>query len=124
VIAELKGTRKYYSLDNLCTAFGYTRQAWYNHVKRSELQTFQEHLVLQRIREIRTQLPKTGCIKLYKALNNGFLQALGINMGRDAVFNLVRENGMLIKTKKRYAVATNSVHRFKVHSDLVQRRPA
>lgn len=124
MIAELKGTRKYYSLDNLCMAFGYTRQAWYNHVKRSELQTFQEHLVLQRIREIRTQLPKTGCIKLYKALNNGFLQALGINMGRDAVFNLVRENGMLIKSKKRYAVTTNSVHRFKVHSDLVQRRPA
>lgn len=124
MIAELKGTRRYYSLDNLCIAFGYTRQAWYNHLKRSELQTFQEHLVLQRIREIRRELPKTGCIKLYKELNNGFLQALGINMGRDAVFNLVRGNGMLIKSKKRYAVTTNSFHRFKVHPDLVQRRAA
>jgi putative transposase len=124
VIAELKGTRRHYSVDHLCTAFGYTRQAWYNHLKRSELQTFQEHLVLQRIREIRRDLPKTGCIKLYKELNNGFLQALGINMGRDAVFNLVRDNGMLIKSKKRYAVTTNSFHRFKVHPDLVQRRAA
>jgi len=78
VIAELKGTRKYYSLSNICSAFGYTRQAWYNHLKRSELQTFQEHLVLQRIREIRRELPRTGCIKLYKELNNGFLQKLGI----------------------------------------------
>ena len=124
MIAELKGTRKYYSLDNLCEVFGYTRQAWYNHLKRSELQVFQEHIVLQRIREIRTELPKTGCIKLYKSLNSGFLQRLGINMGRDAVFNLVRENGMLIKSKKRYAVTTDSDHRYKVHKDLVQRRPA
>ena len=124
MIAELKGTRKYYSLSNICSAFGYTRQAWYNHLKRSELQTFQEHLVLQRIREIRRELPRTGCIKLYKELNNGFLQKLGINMGRDAVFNLVRDNGMLIKSKKRYAVTTNSFHRFKVHPDLVQRRAA
>lgn len=122
MIAELRGTRKYYSLDNLCGAFGYTRQAWYNHLKRSELQTFQEYIVLQRIKEIRKDLPKTGCIKLYKELNNGFLQALGISMGRDAVFDIVRENGMLVKSKKRHVVTTNSFHRYRIHPDLVQRR--
>lgn len=124
MIGELRGTRKYYSLDNLCAAFGYTRQAWYNHFKRSELQTFQEHIVLQKIREIREELPKTGCIKLYKELNNGFLKTLGLTMGRDAVFDLVRKNGMLIKSKKRYVFTTNSFHRYKTHPDLVQRRPA
>lgn len=122
MITELRGTRKYYSLDNLCAAFGYTRQAWYNHLKRSQLQVFQEHIVLQRIKEIRKDLPKTGCIKLYKELNNGFLKDLGISMGRDAVFNLVRENGMLIKSKKRYVITTNSFHRYRIHPDLVQRR--
>jgi transposase InsO family protein len=122
VIAELRGTRKHYSLDNLCTAFGYTRQAWYNHLKRSELQVFQQHIVLQRIKEIRKDLPKTGCIKLYKELNNGFLKALGIAMGRDAVFNLVRENGMLVKSRKRHVITTNSFHRYRIHPDLVQRR--
>jgi transposase InsO family protein len=122
VIGELRGTRKYYSLDNLCATFGYTRQAWYNHLKRSELQVFQEHLVLHRIREIRRELPRTGCIKLHHSLNNGFFQALGIYMGRDAIFDLMRSNGMLVKPKKRYAVTTNSFHRFKVYPDLVQRR--
>lgn len=124
MIAELKGTRKYFSLENLCAAFGYTRQAWYNHLKRSELQLFQEHIVLQKIREIRKELPKTGCIKLYKELNNGFLQGLGIAMGRDAVFDLVRENGMLVKSRKRHVSTTNSCHRYRIHPDLVQRRPA
>jgi putative transposase len=124
VIGELRGTRKHYSIDHLCAAFGYTRQAWYNQIKRSELRVFQEHIVLERIREIRTQLPKTGCIKLHKALNNGFLQTLGLTMGRDAVFDLMRAQGMLVKVKRRYVRTTNSFHRFKIHPDLVQRQAA
>lgn len=124
MIDELRGTRKYYSIDNLCAVFGYTRQAWYNYLKRSELQIYQEHIVLERIQEIRKELPKTGCIKLYKELNNGFLQSVGISMGRDAIFDLVRANGMLIKRKRKWVYTTNSFHRYKVHPDLVQRRPA
>jgi putative transposase len=124
VISELKGTREHYSIDNLCAVFGYTRQAWYNHLKRSKLHHFQQHIVLEKIQEIRMHLPKTGCIKLYKELNDGFLQSVGISMGRDAVFNLLRANGMLIKTKKKWVRTTDSFHRFKVHPDLVQRRPA
>ncbi|MBC7616069.1 MAG: hypothetical protein H7202_08390 [Pedobacter sp.] len=99
MIGELRGTRIHYSLDNLCAAFGYTRQAWYNHLKRPQLQVFQEHIVLERIKEIRRELPKTGYIKLCKELNNGFLKTLGISMGRDAIFDLVRANGMLVKNK-------------------------
>lgn len=124
MIAELRGTRKHYSLDHLCAAFGYTRQAWYNHLKRSERQAFEQHMVLQRIKEIRKELPKTGCIKLYKELSNGFLQAQGITMGRDALFDLVRENGMLVRSQKRHVVTTDSLHRYRIHPDLVQRRHA
>lgn len=124
MIMELRGSRKYYSIDNLCGIFGYTRQAWYNHLKRTELQVFQEHLVLQKIREIRSDLPRTGCIKLYKALNNGFLQSLGISMGRDAIFDLVRSNGMLVKSRRKRIYTTNSFHRYKIYPDLVQRRRA
>lgn len=124
MISELRGTRKYYSIAVLCATFDYTRQAWYNHLKSVQLHLLEEHIVLEKIIEIRKVLPKTGCIKLYKELNNGFLKAHGITMGRDAVFDLVRSNGMLIKTKKKWVRTTNSFHRFKVHPDLVQRRPA
>ena len=124
MIDELRGTRRYYSIENLCAVFELTRQAWYNYLKRSELQIYQEHVVLERIREIRKELPKTGCIKLYKELNSGFLQRVGISMGRDAIFDLVRANDMLIKRKRKWVYTTNSFHRYKVHPDLVQRRPA
>lgn len=124
MIAELRGTRKYYSIDNLCAVFGYSRQAWYNHLKSEQVQLLEEYIVLEEIRSIRRELPKTGCIKLHKELNNGFLQAHGIAMGRDAVFNLVRSNGMLVKTRKKWAYTTNSFHRYRIHPDLVQRRAA
>lgn len=124
MIYELKGTRKHYSIDNLCAAFGYTRQAWYSHLRSVRLYFIEQEIVLDRISEIRKELPKTGCIKLYKELNNGFLQGHGISMGRDAVFNLMRSQGMLIKAKKKWVRTTNSFHRYKVHPDLVQRRPA
>lgn len=124
MIMELKGTRKYYSIDNLCASFGYTRQAWYSHLRSVRLYFIEQEIVLEKIDEIRKELPKTGCIKLYKELNNGFLQGHGISMGRDAIFNLMRSQGMLIKTKKKWARTTNSFHRFKVHPDLVQRRAA
>ena len=124
MILELKGTRKHYSINNLCAAFDYTRQSWYSHLRSIKLYFIEQEIVLDRISEIRKELPKTGCIKLYKELNNGFLQGHGISMGRDAVFNLMRSQGMLIKTKKKWARTTNSFHRYKVHPDLVQRRPA
>ena len=124
MILELKGTRKYYSIDNLCAAFGYTRQAWYSHLRSIRLHFIAQEIILDRISEIRKELPKTGCVKLHKELNNGFLQGHGISMGRDAVFNLMRSQGMLIKTKKKWARTTNSFHRFKIHPDLVQRRAA
>lgn len=124
MISELRGTRKYYSIAFLCATFAYTRQAWYKHLKSVQVHLLEEHIVLEKIIEIRKELPKTGCIKLYKELNNGFLQAHGITMGRDAVFDLVRSNGMLVKTKKKWVRTTNSFHRFKIHPDLVQRRPA
>ena len=40
----------------------------------------EEHIVLEKIIEIRRELPKTGCIKLHKELNCGFLQAHGITI--------------------------------------------
>jgi len=124
VIFELRGTRKHYSIDNLCAAFGYTRQAWYNHLKSEQLQAIKEHIVLEEILAIREDLPMTGCLKLHIKLNNGFLQHHGIAMGRDAVFNLVRSNGLLIKPRRKWVYTTNSSHRFRIYPDLVQRRAA
>ncbi len=45
-------------------------------------------------------------------------------IGRDRLFDLLRENRLLIKKKKKYIVTTNSRHRFKKYSNLIKGKEA
>lgn len=59
--------------------------------------------------EIRIKLPRLGTRKLYFMLKNS-LKELNIKIGRDALFDyLIREN-LLIKPKKTYTKTTYSKH--------------
>jgi putative transposase len=75
------------------------------------------------VREIRTDLPVLGGLKLHYMLKSA-LKAHHLGIGRDTLFSLLRENKLLIKPKRRYARTTNSNHHFKKWPDLVNRRPA
>ena len=75
------------------------------------------------VREIRTELPMLGALKLHYMIKPG-LKAHQLSIGRDTLFSLLRANNLLIKRKRRYARTTNSNHHFKKWPDLVQRRPA
>lgn len=41
-------------------------------------------------------------------------------IGRDRLFRLLKEEGMLIKRKKRFCITTNSNHPFKKHKNLIK----
>ena len=75
------------------------------------------------VREIRTDLPAVGGLKLHYMIKPA-LKAHRLSIGRDTLFSLLRENKLLIKPKRRYAKTTNSNHHFKKWPDLVNRRPA
>ena len=47
-----------------------------------------------------------------------------LSIGRDAFFQLLRENGLLIKRRRSYAVTTNSNHLYKKFPDLVNQSEA
>ncbi len=49
-------------------------------------------------------MPKTGAKKLYKHLKNE-LQQNNIKMGRDALFNLLRSYGLLVKKTRRFVLS-------------------
>jgi transposase InsO family protein len=61
--------------------------------------------------EYRKTLPKTGTVKLYEYLQPKMKEA-HIKMGRDAVNDLLRRRGMLIKKTKRFFITTDSKHMF------------
>jgi len=80
-----------------------------------------QRLILEKVRKIRTELPKLGAIKL-RVMVEKHLQDHHLTIGRDAFFQLLRENGMLIKRRKSYT--TNSNHLFKKFPDLVNQGEA
>lgn len=82
-----------------------------------------EAIILEKVQLIRSEQPKIGVIKLRVMLQDE-LEQEHLKIGRDCFFRLLRENGMLIKSKRRYAVTTNSHHYFKIWPDLVNRRSA
>ena len=56
-------------------------------------------------------MPKTGTRKLFQHIQNELIQN-NIKMGRDALFDLLRAYGLLVKKTKRFHITTDSKHFF------------
>lgn len=63
------------------------------------------------MRQARKTHAKAGARKLLKYIKKGLIQN-NIKMGRDALFDLLRCYGMLVKKTKRYHITTDSKHLF------------
>jgi putative transposase len=106
-------------LTTICRLFGKSRQAFYDQNWRCSTHGMKEQLILKMVQDIRIELPKTGGLKLLFMLKNEFKEH-HILIGRDSFFELLRTNGLLIKTRKRFAVTTNSNHRYRKWSNLIK----
>ena len=68
---------------------------------------------------VRGTMPRIGTRKLYYLLKESFLQN-GISIGRDQLFNLLREEGLLIIKKKKYIKTTDSKHWMRKYPNLIK----
>jgi transposase InsO family protein len=78
----------------------------------------------EKVLSIRAQLPRLGVRKLHGLLSHD----PGVPpLGRDQLFTLLREEGLLVKRKRRYTKTTNSRHWMRKYpnriKDLVVQRP-
>lgn len=73
--------------------------------------------------DIRLQMPRLGGKKLYHLIKDE-LSAHGIKLGRDQFFNWLRDNDLLVNPKKSFIKTTNSLHRFRVHKNLIKETTA
>ena len=64
-------------------------------------------------------MPRIGTRKLYYLLKDEFTQQ-GIKIGRDAFFDYLRSESMLIKPKRNYTKTTNSKHWLRKHPNLMK----
>lgn len=106
-------------LQLLCSLFGKTRQAFYDHSWRNSDEQLQDGVVVDLVLQIRKCLPKVGGLKLLHMLKNDFSQH-SIFIGRDSFFSLLKRQNLLVRKTKRYVITTDSNHHFKKWPDLLK----
>lgn len=107
-------------LGGLCRLFGKSRQAYYKQQNKDHHDGMEQELIIKRVKEIRDQMPRIGTRKLYHLLNEPLLDH-GVRIGRDGLFDLLANHGLLVRRRKRRKIyTTNSNHRFKKYPNLIR----
>lgn len=97
-----------------------TRHAFYESSWREKQLTVEHALVLELVEEVRMDLPKCGTRKLYNEIKPKLLKSK-IKIGRDLLFDLLRNRKLLVRRRKcRKPITTNSNHVLKRYPNLVR----
>lgn len=114
----MKGNYPRLGLSRVCRLLGVTRQAYYQHFWQVESNQVGHELILQQVRSIRKDHRSMGGRKLYELLYP-FMLEHSIKMGRDALFDLLAANKLLVRKKRRVAYTTQSFHWLRKHPNLI-----
>jgi len=98
---------------------GISRQAHYQGQQRQQARCEQAATVVELVRGRRVRQPRLGTRKLHHVLREPLQQA-GIKIGRDALFDVLRQARLLVAPMRAYHKTTNSHHRFRRHPNLLK----
>ena len=115
----MKSNFPHIGLAKLCGWFGITRQAYYQNNWEGISTTLEEDFILQKVKSIRESHRRIGTRKLYGMIQPFMLEHT-IKMGRDALFNLLSANHLLVRKRKRRIQTTNSYHWFRKYPNLIR----
>ncbi len=107
------------ALAKLCGWFGVTRQAYYQNNWEGISTGIEEELIIQKVQQIRKKHCRMGTRKLY-GLMQVYMEEHHIKMGRDALFNLLSANHLLVRRRKRSIRTTNSNHWLRKYPNLIR----
>lgn len=100
---------------------GVSRQAWYQAEKREQLRQAKAQEVLSFVQAVRRRQPRIGTRKLQFLMQEDGNTAL--RLGRDRLFDLLRERRLLVSPPRAYHKTTHSHHRFRRHPNLLKPGP-
>ncbi len=106
------------SISRLCGLFGVSRQSFYQYWAQQDRQASEQHVVLNVVRKVRERHPVIGTRKLHLMIQDQ-LKEHHIKMGRDKLYDLLADNGLLLRRKKRRVRTTFSNHRFRRYPNLI-----
>ncbi len=110
---------KTYKVKHLYEVFGISKQAYHKRIKTQQTKELQQQAVIDEVAKIRTRMPQTGTRKLYEHLQP-VLPDIKVKMGRDGLFNLLRDKKMLIRKTRQFHVTTDSNHSFYTSPNLLK----
>ena len=110
--------QKQHGIDALCELFGKTRQAYYKNKKTTFKESIIEDLIITLVMKIREKQKRLGGRKLLGMISP--LMPENENIGRDAFFDLLRRNGMLVRKRRTRAFTTNSYHWLHKYPNLIK----
>jgi transposase InsO family protein len=107
------------SVSDTCSFFDLKRDAYYKYTKRYKDRQAVKSKVIRLVEKERTLQPRIGTRRLYAELKPTF-ELENLKVGRDCLFNILRERNMLVKRKKTSCKTTDSYHRFHTYKNLVK----
>ncbi|MGY4386697.1 putative transposase [Pedobacter sp. UYP24] len=116
-MTQLTAEEQGISVKTLCSLFGKSRNAWYDHQRTTDKDIMIRDIVLQEVRKIRACLPGSGTRKIHYMLKD-ILQEHNISVGRDYLFDLLAVNGLSIVRRRRRIITTDSNHWMKKYDNL------
>jgi transposase InsO family protein len=106
-------------LAKLCGWFGITRQAYYQNGWKGVETSIEEDILLKEVLEIRKDHKRMGTRKIYEKLHS-FMSEHQIKMGRDALFDLLSSNHLLVRKRTRQIRTTQSSHWLRKYPNLIR----
>jgi len=107
-------------VNELCSLLGYSRQSYYQGKKCIQQKAYESDIIIEEVLRYRKLQKRLGTRKLFFEMQP-FFKAHGIQIGRDSLFSLLSERGLLIKKRKRSGcITTFSRHRFKKYPNLIK----
>lgn len=99
----------------LCGLFDKSRQAFYQRQQVIYEQAVEAHFIISQIQKIRQRQPRIGGRKLQI-----MLAQMGIEIGRDALFDLLGSNGLLVRRRRNGRRTTQSSHWLRKYPNLIR----
>ena len=108
-----------WTVNAICECFGTQRDSYYKHQSRQDKVKMTSEMAVGLVMMRRKDQPREGCRKLYRALRQSF-ESEGLKIGRDMLFDILRDNNMLVLRRRSGVRTTNSYHHFHKYTNLIK----
>ena len=99
---------------------GYSRQSYYQYKKYLQQEAYESDLIIAEVLKYRAYQKYIGTRKLLSEMQI-FLAIHHFSIGRDALFSLLADNGLLVRRRKRKgSITTWSKHHYRKYPNIVK----